>query len=365
MSTPKFHTLSVKHVKRETPEAVSVTFDVPAALQADYQFTQGQSIAIKHTINGQEVRRSYSICSSPLDGELKVGIKQITNGLFSTYANTVLKAGDQLEVMTPTGHFYTDLNADNQKQYLGIAAGSGITPLMSIIKTTLIKEPKSQFTLVYGNRNTGSILFLEDLEALKNQFVDRFNVLYVLSQEAVDVAILNGRIDAAKAQMLTEQNLIQIQTIDEAFLCGPESMIMDLKAYLSDKGLSSKQIHFELFTSPSTTQAANTSQSQVQAQSDNQGPSAKVSVKVDGLTYQIDLPYNGETILDAALKKGADLPFACKGGVCCTCRAKVTQGSVSMDMNFSLEDDEVEKGYILTCQAHPTSEEVFVDFDIK
>ena len=364
MSTPKFHTLSVKNVKRETPEAVSVTFDVPNHLKEDYQFIQGQSIAIKHTINGQEVRRSYSICSSPLDGELKVGIKQIPNGVFSTYANTNLKAGDQLEVMTPSGHFYTELNADQQKQYLGIAAGSGITPLLSIIKTTLLKEPKSQFTLVYGNRNTASILFLEDLEALKNQFIDRFKVLYVLSQEAVDVSILNGRIDAEKAQAMAQENLIQIQNIDEAFLCGPESMIMALKTYLFDKGLSNKQIHFELFTSSSAQQSTQ-AQSQVNQQVADQGPTAQVSVKVDGLTYSIDLPYNGETILDAALKKGADLPFACKGGVCCTCRAKVTKGTASMDMNFSLEDDEVEKGYILTCQAHPTSEEVFVDFDIK
>ena len=289
----------------------------------------------------------------------------VENGLFSTYANKDLKEGDALEVMTPSGHFYTDLNPSQNKQYLAFAAGSGITPMLSIIKTTLATELNSGFTLVYGNKDSSSVMFLEEIEALKNTYLSRFTVHYILSREAVDVPILNGRIDAEKCALMNANNLINIKTADEAFLCGPENMIMSVKDQLIALGMNSKNIHFELFTTPTLAAQANKSlQTEVVANVDRSA-NAAVSVKIDGITYQIDLPYNGATILDAALKKGADLPFACKGGVCCTCRAKVTKGSVSMDMNFSLEDDEVEKGYVLTCQAHPTSEEVFVDFDIK
>jgi ring-1,2-phenylacetyl-CoA epoxidase subunit PaaE len=237
--------------------------------------------------------------------------------------------------------------------------------MLSIIKTTLATELNSEFTLVYGNKDSSSVMFLEEIEALKNTHLSRFTVHYILSREAVDVPILNGRIDAEKCALMNANNLINIKTADEAFLCGPENMIMSVKDQLIAFGMNSKNIHFELFTTPTLAAQANKSlQTEVVANVDRSA-NAAVSVKIDGITYQIDLPYNGATILDAALKKGADLPFACKGGVCCTCRAKVTKGSVSMDMNFSLEDDEVEKGYVLTCQAHPTSEEVFVDFDIK
>jgi ring-1,2-phenylacetyl-CoA epoxidase subunit PaaE len=365
MSTLKFHTLKVKNLKKETSDSVSISFEIPSELSSSYTFIQGQSITLRQTINGEDVRRSYSICSSPLDNELRVGIKMVENGLFSTYANKDLKEGDALDVMTPSGHFYTDLNPSQNKQYLAFAAGSGITPMLSIIKTTLATELNSEFTLVYGNKDSSSVMFLEEIEALKNTHLSRFTVHYILSREAVDVPILNGRIDAEKCALMNANNLINIKTADEAFLCGPENMIMSVKDQLIALGMNSKNIHFELFTTPTLTAQANKSlQSEVVANVDRSA-NAAVSVKIDGITYQIDLPYNGATILDAALKKGADLPFACKGGVCCTCRAKVTKGSVSMDMNFSLEDDEVEKGYVLTCQAHPTSEEVFVDFDIK
>lgn len=365
MSSLKFHPLKVKDLRRETADSVSIAFEIPEELSADYRFIQGQSITIRKTFDGTEIRRSYSICSSPLDGELRVGIKKVENGLFSTYANTVLNAGDVLDVMTPSGHFYTELDPSKRKNYLAFAAGSGITPMLSIIKTTLATEKESSFTLVYGNRNTGSIMFLEDIEALKNTYLERFTVFYILSRETVDVPILNGRINGDKCRELNLNKLIDANQVDETFLCGPEDMIMSVKETLTGLGMDPKHIHFELFTTPvMAAQAAQKSQSAEAAVADRSNMAA-VSVKIDGITYQLDLPYGGDTILDAALKAGADLPFACKGGVCCTCRAKLTKGTASMDMNFSLEDDEVEKGYILTCQSHPTSEEVFVDFDIK
>ncbi len=366
MSSPKFHTLKVKQVKRETADSVSISFDIPYELKHDYLFKQGQSLTFRKNFNGEEVRRSYSICSSPFEGEMRIGVKRVENGLFSTYANTELKAGDDLEVMTPIGHFYTELNPENSKHYYAFAAGSGITPILSIIKTTLFTEPKSSFTLVYGNKNTGSIMFLEEIEALKNQYVERFTVFHILSRESVDVPLLNGRISTEKCNEFLDKKLIDPKKVDELFICGPEAMILAVKETMIKAGIDSKHIHFELFTTPAHSQIEyKTQASAPSATEKDKAAKAMVSVKIDGITIQMDLPYGGDTILDAALKQGADLPFACKGGVCCTCRAKVTKGSVSMDMNFSLEDDEVEKGYILTCQSHPTSEEVFVDFDIK
>jgi ring-1,2-phenylacetyl-CoA epoxidase subunit PaaE len=361
MSSPKFNTLTVKNIKRETPDSVSVSFHIPDSLKDDYQFIQGQYITFKKEFNGEEVRRSYSICSSPLDGELTVGIKEVEGGKFSTYANRQLKVGDPLDVMTPMGNFFTELKSDNQKNYVAFAAGSGITPILSIIKTTLAKEPQSQFKLVYGNKNSGSIMFLEEIEALKNTYLNRFTVFHILSREAVDVPIFNGRINDLKCKDFCDHKLIDPSQSDEFFLCGPESMIMSVKSDLEQRNVPSKNIHFELFTSSAPIKSTSENSKTLEST----GEVSKVSVKIDGLTYQLELPYYGETILDAALKTGADLPFACKGGVCCTCRAKVTQGTVEMDLNFSLEDDEVEKGYILTCQSHPTSAEVFVDFDQK
>lgn len=360
MSTPRFHTLSIKNIKRETADSVSISLNIPENLKQDYQYIQGQYITFKKDIGGEEIRRSYSVCSSPLDGELRVGIKEVAGGKFSTYANRELKVGEQVEVMTPMGKFYTDLNPNQSKKYVGIASGSGITPILSIIKTTLATEPNSQFTLIYGNKTTSSIMFLEEIEALKNTYLNRFVVFHVLSRETVDVPVLNGRINESKCSEFNEKKLIDIQSSNEFFLCGPESMIMSVKNYLENSGISSKNIHFELFTSA----AIITKEPTVIVESTPEN-SAKVAVRIDGITYNLDLPYDGETILDAALKTGADLPFACKGGVCCTCRAKVTEGTVSMDLNFSLEDDEVENGYILTCQSHPTSANVFVDFDQK
>lgn len=356
-----FHSLQVKKVEAETDECVSITFAVPAELKDAFAFKQGQTLTIKKTLNGEELRRNYSICSSPLDNELQVAVKKVESGIFSSWANTELKAGDYLEVMPPTGKFYTELNPAQKKNYVSFTAGSGITPILSIIKTTLQSEPNSSFTLVYGNRTKASIIFKEELEALKDKFIDRFRIYHVLSREKTDTPINNGRIDVEKLDLFFDK-LIDVNRCDEFFLCGPEEMIFCIKNYLLEKNVSSANIHFELFTIPG--QKASTSIHKPQTKTDT-GPKAKVSVKVDGIMFDFDLAYESESILDAALKQGADLPYACKGGVCTTCKAKILEGEVEMDVNWGLEPDEVEKGFILTCQSHPKTEKVVVDFDTK
>jgi len=355
-----FHTLQVKEVKQETADCVSVSFNIPEELKAAFLFEQGQNITIKKEIDGEEVRRSYSICSSPYENELKVAVKKVDGGKFSNYANGQLQAGDELEVLPPTGKFNTKLDPANARQYLAIAAGSGITPVLSIIKTTLQTEPASRFTLVFGNRGRHSIIFFEELESLKNKYLDRFNLVNILSREKTDAPINSGRIDINK---LTELNkLIDYKNTDDFFICGPEEMIFCVKEFLEASGIDKKKIHFELFTTPGQKQS--TAAKTVSTQVDN-GPQSQIIVKLDGRSFDFNLGFNGENILDAALKQGADLPFACKGGVCCTCKAKLLQGEVDMEVNWGLEHEEVEQGFILTCQAHPTTEKVVIDFDIK
>lgn len=356
-----FHSLKIADIRKETPECISVVFDIPESLKESYQFRHGQNITLKTIVNGEELRRSYSICSSPGDKELRIAIKQMQDGRFSTWANATLKKGDILEVLPPTGKFYTELDPANKKHYLAFAAGSGITPILSIIKTTLAIEPESIFTLVYGNRNRGSIIFKEQLEALKNVFMSRFVVHHVLSREKTDADINFGRINAAKCKQLS-QKLIDIRAIDDFFICGPEEMIFEVKDWLDAEGIDKKKVHFELFTTPGKKQS---SQKSVEEKAANAGKMSKVTVKVDGIAFDFDLAYDGDALLDAALKQGADLPFACKGGVCATCRAKVVEGAVSMDNNYALEPDELEGGFVLTCQSHPRSEKVVVDFDAR
>lgn len=356
-----FHSLSVKKVERETDDCVSIEFDVPEELKEIFQFKQGQNLTIKKVFDGEELRRNYSICTSPFDDKLKVAVKKAEGGVFSTWVNENLKEGDVLEVLPPTGKFYTQLKPSQKKNYVAFAAGSGITPILSIIKTTLITEPKSEFTLVYGNRTKNSIIFKEELEALKDKYIDRFRIYHILSRELTEAQINNGRIDVDKLELLFEK-LIDIKASDEFFICGPEEMIFCIKGYLEGRGVASDKIHFELFTVPG--QQTTKSEQQTAKQSD-EGPKAKVSVKLDGIMFDFDLAYESESILDAALKQGADLPYACKGGVCTTCKAKLIEGKVSMDVNWGLEPEEVEKGYILTCQSHPQTEKVVVDYDAR
>ena len=356
-----FHSLRVKKVERETGDCVSIEFEIPEELKEVFQFKQGQNLTIKKMVNGNELRRNYSICTSPFDNKLKVAVKKAEGGLFSTWANEELKAGDYLDVLPPTGTFYTELDPSKRKNYVAFAAGSGITPILSIIKTTLITEPQSTFTLVYGNRTKNSIIFKEDLEALKDKYLERFRIYHILSREITDIDLTSGRIDAEKLELLFAK-LIDVKNCDEFFICGPEEMIFCIKDYLGGRGVSSDRIHFELFTVPGQ-QTANNKRQPVQVV--DEGPRAKVSVRLDGIMFDFELAYESESILDAALKRGADLPYACKGGVCTTCKAKLIEGRVSMDVNWGLEPDEVAKGYILTCQSHPQSEQVVVDFDAR
>lgn len=355
-----FHRIPIKEVKRETADCVSVTFEIPENLKDDFKFSQGQSLTVRVNINNEEIRRTYSLCSSPLDKEWKVAIKKVEGGLFSSFANKELKKGDVLEVMEPVGKFYTELNPANKNNYLAFAAGSGITPLLSIIKTTLLTEPNSSFTLVYGNKSRSSIIFFEELEGLKNTHLQRFNFINILSRERTDASINFGRINADKLIELSK--LIDYTSFDETFICGPEEMIFAVKAFLEQKGIDKKKIHFELFTTPGQRK------SEVRSQKSgvDSGPKSKITVKLDGRSFDFDLSLTSDTsILDAALNQGADLPFACKGGVCCTCKARLLEGEVMMDVYWGLEEEEVEQGYILTCQSHPKTEKVVVDFDVK
>ncbi len=355
-----FHPLKIKTIKKETIDCVSVLFEIPEKLKKDFAFQQGQSLTMRRVINGEEVRRTYSLCSSPLDKEWRVAIKKVEGGLFSTHANDVLKAGDVLEVMEPVGKFYTELNPANKKKYLAFAAGSGITPVLSIINTTLRTEPGSSFTLVYSNKSRASIIFFEELEGLKNKFIDRFNFINILSRERTESAINSGRIDTGK--LIELGKLIDYTRTDEIFICGPEKMIFCVKEFFLQKGIGEKRIHFELFTSSSPQK----SKFKNQNSKIEHGPVSKISVKVDGRTFDFDLALKDETtILDAALKQGADLPYACKGGMCCTCKARLLEGEVEMDVHWGLEHEEIEKGFILTCQSHPKTEKVVVDYDIK
>lgn len=353
--TPKFHKLKVKEVRRETEDAVSIAFEVPENLLDDYTFIPGQYLTLRTLINGEDIRRSYSLCSAPFEKEWRVAVKQVEEGMFSTYANTQLKAGDEVEVMTPMGNFTLVTNPLSQKSYVLFAAGSGITPILAILKQILKEEPLSDVTLFYGNKNFGSIIFREELEALKNNYMSRLRVIHVLSRESLGNKIQKGRIDGQKCEDL-HHSFLRGWDISEVFICGPEEMILSVKDSLDKLGIPREKVHFELFT---------TSGSIIKKKEVYTGPeiNANVQVILDGDIYNIALDSTGDTILDAAYKAGADLPFACKGGVCCTCKAKVLEGGARMDVNYALEPDEVEAGYILTCQAHPTTEKLVVSFD--
>ncbi len=354
--TPKFHSLQIADVRKETEDTVSIAFEVPTALKSDYSFLPGQYLTLKAIINGADTRRSYSLCSAPFENEWRVAVKQVENGVFSTYANASLKAGDTMEVMTPTGNFCLKPDANAKKTYALFAAGSGITPILSIAKTALKEEPNSEVNLFYGNKNFNSIIFREEVEALKNSYMNRLRVVHILSRESLGNQIQKGRINKEKCDDLFKAFLAN-DTIDAVYVCGPEEMILGVKDSMLANGVDEKAIHFELFTTPGVKKTADVAPSTEAAIASN------VSIILDGDTIDLALNSDGETILDAAQRAGADLPFACKGGVCCTCKAKIMEGTAKMDVNYALEKDEVEAGYILTCQAHPTSEKLIVSFD--
>ncbi len=356
-----FHPLKVAEVRQETDDTVSIAFDIPSDQRELFAYQAGQYLTVRAQLNGEEVRRSYSLCSAPYEETWRVAVKQVENGRFSTYANTSLKAGDTLEVMPPQGRFVLHPEAKGAKQVAFFAAGSGITPVLSLIKQILHDEPQTRVTLFFANRKKTDVIFLEELENLKNLNMQRFSLHYIFSGESQSSPLFEGRIDGSRCQNLLDR-FVPETTHHQYFICGPEEMIHAVKDTLQTAGVPESQVHFELFTTP-----VGDMNPGVVAQ-DKEKPArkdgvAKVQVQLDGRVFSFDLPYNGKAILDASMQTGADLPFSCKGGVCCTCRAKLVKGEVDMDVNYALEPWEVEQGFILTCQSHPKSEEIFVDFD--
>lgn len=353
-----FFPLKISQINKETVDCVSIQFDMPSELKESFAFTQGQSVTLKHIINNEEVRRSYSICAAPYEGILKIAIKKVEGGLFSTFANEKFNVNDVVEVMPPVGKFNTPLHVENKKHYLAIAAGSGITPIVAIIKQTLHSEPQSTFTLVYSNKNKNSIIFFEEIEGLKNKYINRFKLINILSREKTEANISFGRIDEEKLTHLSK--LINYKSINDVFICGPEHMIFCAKDFFEKQGLDKKQIHFELFGTVKKKQVT-----EKQITEKPKLAKSNITVTLDGRSFNFALGFNEGNILDAALAQGADLPYACKGGVCCTCKAKLIEGEVEMEVNWGLEHEEIEQGFILTCQALPITDRVVVDFDVK
>jgi ring-1,2-phenylacetyl-CoA epoxidase subunit PaaE len=350
-----FYKLKVKDIKRETADCVSIALEIPEAIATEFAFHQGQYLTLRADINGEDIRRSYSICSAPQEGELRVAVKEVEAGKFSNYANRVLKTGDILEAMPPMGHFFSPLDAKQQKHYLFFAAGSGITPVISNIKAILYAEPLSYCTLVYGNRNTSSIIFKESLAALKNQFLSRLRLFNVLSRERTEFDLLYGRLDREKIALFFDKMPDLLQS-DAFFACGPNEMMEAVQAVLSAHQIAPEKIHVELFNAPKN---GATSKKEIKS-----AVHAQALIKLNGLTFEVPVE-KGQAILDAAQQTGADMPYACKGGVCCTCRAKLIEGAVEMFANYALTKEEIEQHFILTCQAVPKSARIMVDFDIK
>jgi len=362
LSGAGFHSLRVAEVRPETDSAVCVAFDVPDSAREAFRFIQGQYLTLSAGINGEEVSRSYSICSGVDDGCLKVGIKKIEGGLFSTYANESLRAGDEIRALPPKGNFFSPLSANNEKNYMCICIGSGITPILSIIKSILKRELRSIVTLLYGNRNSATVMFKNELSFLKNRCMARFNWVNILSREEQDAEVLHGRLDNRKGGELQRKRLIDIAGTDEFFLCGPQSMISEVSRGLRGAGVDESRIHYELFSSSIKDARAAVEKHLARAQH-YAGQVSDVTVAAAGRSSRFELSSDGESILDGALRNGADLPFSCKGGVCATCRARLLEGEVELDINHALGDKELEEGLILTCQAHPITSRVVVDFD--
>ncbi|TYB75800.1 1,2-phenylacetyl-CoA epoxidase subunit PaaE [Bizionia myxarmorum] len=354
-----FYNLKVADIYKETKDTVVISFDVPENLKHKFQFKQGQHLTLRKEINGEDIRRNYSLCSSPLDNEWKVAVKTIRDGVFSNYAFNSLKKGDELQVMSPHGEFYIDCEPENSKNYIAFAAGSGITPMLSIIKTHLRTEPNSTFKLFYLNRTVKSIIFKEEIEQLKNEFFGRFQVFYFLTKEQRDIPFLNGRFDKEKLAVLTSR-FIDIPDTNHAFICGPQDMIFLIRDELQAAGMPKENIHYELFFSGSSEEENR----HIAEVLDEKVDGTQVTIIDGGKEFHFIMDDDFDTILDGALAAGADLPFACKGGVCSTCKCRVIEGAVKMKVNYALEEKEVAQNYVLSCQAVPTTDKVVVDFDV-
>jgi ring-1,2-phenylacetyl-CoA epoxidase subunit PaaE len=357
----KFHRLRIAEIRPETADAVTLVFEVPEELRETYRFTQGQHLTLRAEIDGEEVRRTYSICSAVGEDALRVAIKKVEGGRFSSFANADLRAGQSLEVMAPSGRFFTALDPAKAKTYVAFAAGSGITPILSILKTVLAQEPQSRFLLFYGNKTISSILFRDELDGLKNRYLDRLSVHHVLSRKSQEIALFNGRLDAEKVAELY-RGLCPVDGVDEFFVCGPGTMIQDAIATLTGLGVPQERIHFELFA---TADAARRLASRPLAHGrvEGKGKRSEITVTLDGMRSDFALAYGDRSIIDAAIESGIDLPYSCKGGMCCTCRAKLVEGKVDMATNYGLEPWELEAGFVLTCQSRPLTDRVVLDFD--
>lgn len=355
----EFHSLVIEDIYKETEDTSVVTFGVPLELRSDFKFRQGQHLTLKADINDEDVRRSYSLCSSPRDGKWQVAVKQIPGGKFSTYINQKLKSGDSLEVMAPSGTFGVDVNPDASKNYLFFAAGSGITPVLSMIKAHLQAEPNSTCKLFYVNKTAKSIIFKEELEQLRNTYFGRLEIYYFLTKERRDIELFNGRFDDEKMKILTN-TFIDIPDTNEVFLCGPEQMVKYVSQYLIDAGLPKELVHFELFVTGLSDE--DIKRAERLAKQNVEG--TEVIIVDGGKEFLFTMTKEYDNILDAALGAGADLPFACKGGVCSTCKCEVIDGSVEMKINYALDEKEVSQNLVLSCQAVPTSDKVVVDFDV-
>ncbi|BAT57499.1 1,2-phenylacetyl-CoA epoxidase, subunit E [Variibacter gotjawalensis] len=352
-----FHKLTVSDVRRETPDAVSIAFAVPPDLADDYRFVPGQHLTLRRDVSGEDQRRSYSICTAEDEGELRIAVKQVDGGVFSTFANSTIKVGDTLDVMTPQGRFGVPHDAMAARTYLAVAAGSGITPVMSMMKTVLRNEPMSRFILIYGNRTAQTIIFKDALDDLKDKYLGRLVVHHVLSREPQEVPMLSGRIDGEKLSALVRASG-PVAGIDHAFLCGPGALITESKAALEQLGLPTERIHIEYFS----TDGMPVERRVVASQASDEVASATAAIMLDGAYQEVPMRA-GESVMDAGIRAGLEMPYSCKGGMCCTCRAKVTEGEVEMDLNYSLEPWELEAGFVLTCQAHPKTSRIAVDFD--
>ncbi len=352
---PGFHPIPIAGIRRETADAVAITLDIPDALRPAFAWKPGQYLTLRTALDGEDVRRSYSICSGVDDGVLAVAVKRVADGRFSTWAHQALQPGHTIDVMPPEGRFTVPLDPAARRSYLGVAAGSGITPVLSILKSVLTREPGSRFVLLYGSRNTAGILFRDELEALKDRFMHRLSIVHILSREQQDIPVLNGRLDTAKLRALLP-GLFPSALPDYALLCGPGEMIEAMSGALLAAGLPSERVLSERFATgaPRPPRPA--------PPRPDQAAFATATVVADGIRTPVPMA-DGETVLDAALRAGLDLPYSCRGGMCSTCRARVVEGAVAMDVNYGLEPWETAAGYVLTCQSRPTTATLTVDFD--
>ena len=355
----QFYPLTITEVRRETRDSVVVNLAAKDEHRQFFEFIAGQYLTFRTTLDGEDVRRTYSICSAVQDHTLRVGIKKVQGGLFSTWANAELKVGQVLDVMPPMGHFYVPLNFANQKHYVAFAGGSGITPIFAILKTTLLTEPRSRFTLFYANEASSTIMFREELEDLKNDFMGRLNLVHILNREHQEVELFNGLMTTEKCDLLFK-HWIDLKTVDGAFICGPQPMMMTINAALRAHGLTQQQIKIELFATPEMLKRKPSADAIVLAAHPE---SCEATIIIEGRAQTFAMKKKTETILQAALCEGLEPPHACKSGVCSTCRAKLVEGEVDMEQNFALEDYEIARGYILTCQSYPVSAKVIVNYD--